>query len=74
MTLDGQTKGVHYLQMTALQCGSFLLIMTLAILAPRSWAEDNRFMVLESHRINLRLDYGRSNDSDAVYLSVGEAF
>lgn len=33
-----------------------------------------RFMVLESQRINMRLDYGRSNDSDAVYLSVGEAF
>jgi hypothetical protein len=33
-----------------------------------------RFMVLESQRINVRLDYGRSNDSDAVYLSVGEAF
>ncbi len=33
-----------------------------------------RFMVLESQRINMRLDYGRSNDSDAVYLSVGESF
>ncbi len=33
-----------------------------------------RFMVLESQRINMRLDYGRSNGSDAVYLSVGEAF
>ncbi|MDH3804534.1 MAG: outer membrane protein assembly factor [Gammaproteobacteria bacterium] len=33
-----------------------------------------RFMVLESQRINMRLDYGRSTDSDAVYLSVGEAF
>jgi len=33
-----------------------------------------RFMVLESQRINMRLDYGRSNDSHAVYLSVGEAF
>ena len=33
-----------------------------------------RFMVLESKRINMRLDYGRSNDSDAIYLSVGEAF
>ena len=33
-----------------------------------------RFMVLESHRINVRLDYGRSSDSDAVYLSVAEAF
>jgi len=33
-----------------------------------------RFMVLESKRINMRLDYARSTDSDAVYLSVGEAF
>jgi len=33
-----------------------------------------RFMVLESKRINMRLDYSRSKDSDAVYLSVGEAF
>jgi hypothetical protein len=33
-----------------------------------------RFMVLESQRINMRLDYGRSNGSDAVYLSAGEAF
>jgi len=33
-----------------------------------------RFMVMKAKRINVRLDYGRSNDSDAVYLSVGEAF
>jgi hypothetical protein len=33
-----------------------------------------RFMVLESQRINIRVDYARSNDSDAWYLSVGEAF
>jgi hypothetical protein len=33
-----------------------------------------RFMVLKSKRINLRLDYARSDDSDAFYLSVGEAF
>jgi len=33
-----------------------------------------RYMVLESQRINVRLDYGRSTGSDAVYLSVGEAF
>ena len=26
-----------------------------------------RFMVLESHRVNVRLDYGRSSDSDAVH-------
>jgi hypothetical protein len=33
-----------------------------------------RFMVLKSQRINMRLDYGRSKDSDAIYLSVTEAF
>jgi hypothetical protein len=34
-----------------------------------------RFMVLPSQRINLRLDYGRSDTgSGAWYLSVGEAF
>ena len=33
-----------------------------------------RFMVLPSQRINMRLDYARSNDSDAIYLSVAEAF
>jgi hypothetical protein len=33
-----------------------------------------RFMALESQRINIRVDYARSNDSDAWYLSVGEAF
>ena len=33
-----------------------------------------RFMVLAAKRINIRLDYARSRDSDAVHLSVGEAF
>ncbi|MCE2593882.1 outer membrane protein assembly factor [Motilimonas cestriensis] len=33
-----------------------------------------RYMVLESQRINLRVDYAKSNDDDAVYLSVTEAF
>ncbi len=33
-----------------------------------------RYMVLESKRINMRLDFARSRDSDAVYLSVSEAF
>ena len=33
-----------------------------------------RFTVAQSQRINMRLDYGRSSDSDAVYLSVMEAF
>jgi hypothetical protein len=33
-----------------------------------------RFMVMAAKRINVRIDYGRSNDSDAWYLSAGEAF
>lgn len=33
-----------------------------------------RFMVLQSKRINLRLDYARSTGSDAFHVSVGEAF
>ena len=33
-----------------------------------------RFTVLAAKRINVRLDYGRSTDSDAIHLSVGEAF
>jgi outer membrane protein assembly factor BamA len=33
-----------------------------------------RFMVLAAKRINLRLDYARSTESDAVHISVGEAF
>ncbi len=33
-----------------------------------------RFMVLQSKRINLRLDYARSTGSDAIHVSVGEAF
>lgn len=33
-----------------------------------------RFMVLESQRINIRVDYARSDNSAALYLSVGEAF
>ena len=33
-----------------------------------------RFMVLEAKRINIRLDFARSTDSDAIHLSVGEAF
>ena len=33
-----------------------------------------RFMVLKSKRVNLRVDYARSNDSEAWYVSVGEAF
>ena len=33
-----------------------------------------RFTVLKAKRINLRLDYARSIDSDAIHVSVGEAF
>ena len=33
-----------------------------------------RFTVLQAKRINLRLDFARSRDSDAVHFSVGEAF
>ena len=33
-----------------------------------------RFMILKSKCINIRVDYGRSEDSDAIHLSVGEAF
>ncbi|MGI9342346.1 MAG: BamA/TamA family outer membrane protein [Gammaproteobacteria bacterium] len=33
-----------------------------------------RWMVLKSQRINLRIDYARSDDEDAWYLAVGEAF
>ena len=33
-----------------------------------------RFMVLAPKRINIRVDYARSLDSDALILSVGEAF
>lgn len=39
-----------------------------------SYGAGLRFMVLESKRINMRLDYGRSDDSDAWYLAVTEAF
>ena len=33
-----------------------------------------RFMVLKSKRINMRVDYARSSNSDAIHLLVGEAF
>ncbi|HNP36895.1 MAG TPA: hypothetical protein PKK10_13665 [Woeseiaceae bacterium] len=33
-----------------------------------------RFSVLAAKRVNLRVDYARSTDSNAVYVSVGEAF
>lgn len=33
-----------------------------------------RFMVLPAKRVNLRVDFARSEDSDAIHVSVGEAF
>jgi hypothetical protein len=33
-----------------------------------------RFMVLPAQRVNVRVDFARSRDSDAVHVSVGEAF
>ena len=33
-----------------------------------------RYMVLDSQRINLRIDFARSGDNDALYVSVAEAF
>lgn len=33
-----------------------------------------RFMVLPAKRVNLRVDFARSDDSDAIHVSVGEAF
>ena len=40
----------------------------------QSYGVGLRYMLLESQRLNLRVDYARSNNSDAFYLSVGEAF
>ena len=44
----------------------------------RSWIPSYglglRFMVLKSKRINMRLDYARSLDNDAIHFFVGEAF
>lgn len=39
-----------------------------------SYGAGVRFMVLAAKRINIRLDYARSTDSNAVHFSVGEAF
>ena len=39
-----------------------------------SYGAGVRFMVLKAKRVNLRLDYARSTDSDAIHFSVGEAF
>ena len=39
-----------------------------------SYGAGLRFTVLKAKRINLRIDYARSTDSDAIHVSVGEAF
>ena len=39
-----------------------------------SYGAGLRFSVLPAKRINLRVDFARSLDSDAVHVSVGEAF
>jgi hypothetical protein len=39
-----------------------------------SYGAGVRFSVLPAKRINIRVDYARSSDSDAVILSVGESF
>jgi hypothetical protein len=39
-----------------------------------SYGAGVRYMLLKSKRINLRVDYARSDNSDAWYLAVGEAF
>ena len=33
-----------------------------------------RYMVLKAKRINLRLDFAKSKDSEAIHFSIGEAF
>lgn len=39
-----------------------------------SYGAGIRFMVLPAKRINIRLDFARSVNSDAIHFSVGEAF
>ena len=39
-----------------------------------SYGAGLRFTVLKAKKVNLRLDYARSTDSDAIHVSVGEAF
>ena len=50
-----------------------MVTTTMKCLIP-SYGIGLRFMVLQSKRINIRLDYARSTDSDAIYLGVLEAF
>ncbi len=42
--------------------------------AIQSYGAGVRFMVLAAKRINLRIDYARSKDSDAIHVAVGEVF
>jgi hypothetical protein len=39
-----------------------------------SYGAGIRYMVLAAKRVNLRIDYARSDDSDAIHVAVGEAF
>jgi outer membrane protein assembly factor BamA len=39
-----------------------------------SYGAGLRFSVLPAKRVNMRLDYAKSRDSDAIHFSVGEAF
>ncbi len=39
-----------------------------------SYGAGVRFSVLPAKRVNMRLDYAKSRDSDAIHFSVGEAF
>ena len=42
--------------------------------AVESYGAGIRFMVLKSKRVNMRLDFARSGDSEAIHFTVGEAF
>ena len=39
-----------------------------------SYGAGVRFSVLQAKRVNMRLDFAKSRDSDAIHFSVGEAF
>ena len=39
-----------------------------------SYGAGVRFSVLQAKRLNMRLDFAKSRDSDAIHFSVGEAF
>lgn len=42
--------------------------------AVESYGAGIRFMVLKSKRVNMRLDFARSGDNEAIHFTVGEAF